>query len=43
VLSGSVRDMADRLRELRVTYGVSYIIVQAPHAEVFSKVIAEVK
>jgi len=43
VLSGSVRDMADRLRELRVTYGVSYIIVQAPHAEVFSKVIAELK
>jgi probable F420-dependent oxidoreductase len=43
VLAGSVRDMADRIRGLRETYGVSYIIVQAPHAEPFSKVIAELK
>ena len=41
VLSGSTRDIADRIRGYRDTYGVSYIIVQAPHAEVFSKVIAE--
>ncbi len=34
VLSGSTRDMADRIRGYRDTYGVSYIIVQAPHAEV---------
>jgi probable F420-dependent oxidoreductase len=42
-LSGSVRDMADRIRGYRDTYGVSYIIVQAPHAEPFSKVIAELR
>ncbi|MDT5330990.1 MAG: hypothetical protein QOF31_2287 [Mycobacterium sp.] len=43
VLSGSTRDMADRIRNYRDTYGVSYIIVQAPHAESFSKVIAELR
>ena len=43
VLSGSTRDMADRIREYRDTYGVSYIIVQAPHAESFAKVIAELR
>jgi probable F420-dependent oxidoreductase len=43
VLSGSTRDMADRIRSYRDTYGVSYIIVQAPHAEVFAKVIAELR
>lgn len=43
VLSGSVRDMADRIQGYRDTYGVSNIIVQAPHAEPFSKVIAELK
>jgi probable F420-dependent oxidoreductase len=43
VLSGSTRDMADRIRGYRDTYGVSYIIVQAPHAEVFAKVIAELR
>ena len=43
VLSGSVRDMADQVRGYRDTYGVSYTIVQAPHAETFSKVIAELK
>lgn len=43
VLAGSVRDMADRIRGYRDTYGVSYVIVQALHAEPFSKVIAELK
>lgn len=43
VLSGSPRDIADRIRGYRDTYGVSYIIVQAPHAEAFSKVIAELR
>ena len=43
VLSGSVRDMADRVRDLRDSYGVSNIIVQAPHAEPFSKVMAELR
>ena len=43
VLSGSTRDMADRIRGYRDTYGVSYIIVQAPHAESFAKVIAELR
>ncbi|MDT7765793.1 MAG: hypothetical protein QOC63_5213 [Mycobacterium sp.] len=43
VLSGSTRDIADRIRGYRDTYGVSYIIVQAPHAEPFAKVIAELR
>jgi len=43
VLSGSTRDMADSIRSCRDTYGVSYIIVQAPHAEPFAKVIAELR
>jgi probable F420-dependent oxidoreductase len=43
VLAGSTRDMADRIREYRDTYGISYIIVQAPHAESFAKVIAELR
>jgi probable F420-dependent oxidoreductase len=43
VLSGSTRDMANRLRGYRETHGISYIIVQAPHAEVFAKVIAELR
>jgi len=43
VLSGSTLDMADRIRGYRDTYGVGYIIVQAPHAEVFAKVIAELR
>jgi len=43
VLSGSTRDIADRIRLYREAYGVSYIIVQAPHAEVFAKVIAELR
>ncbi|HJT91904.1 MAG TPA: LLM class F420-dependent oxidoreductase, partial [Mycobacterium sp.] len=32
-----------QIREYRDTYGVSNIIVQAPHAEPFSKVIAELR
>ncbi|OBB61870.1 F420-dependent oxidoreductase [Mycobacterium sp. 852013-51886_SCH5428379] len=43
VLSGSTRDMADRLRHYRDHYGISYIIVQAPHAEPFAKVIAQLR
>jgi alkanesulfonate monooxygenase SsuD/methylene tetrahydromethanopterin reductase-like flavin-dependent oxidoreductase (luciferase family) len=43
VLSGTPRDIADRIREYRDTYGVTYIIVQAPHADMFSKVIAELR
>lgn len=43
VLSGSVNAMADRLRELRETYGVSYFIVQADDADAFAKVMAELR
>jgi len=43
VLSGTTRDIADRIRGYRDTYGVTYIIAQAPHAEMFSKVIAELR
>lgn len=43
VLSGSISAIADRLRELRETYGISYFIVQAAHAEQFAKVIAELR
>jgi alkanesulfonate monooxygenase SsuD/methylene tetrahydromethanopterin reductase-like flavin-dependent oxidoreductase (luciferase family) len=43
VLSGSPQDMADRIREYRDRYGVSYIIVQAPHEEAFAKVIAQLR
>lgn len=43
VLSGSTHDMADRLRRYRDEYGVSYIIVQAPHAEAFAEVIAALR
>jgi len=43
VLSGSAQDMADRLRHYRDDYGIGYIIVQAPHAEAFGKVIALLK
>ena len=35
--------MADRIRFYRDTYGISYITVQAPHADVFAKVIAELR
>ncbi|KUI24060.1 luciferase [Mycobacterium sp. IS-1742] len=43
VLAGSPQDMADRLREYRDRYGVSYIIVQAPHEEAFAKVIEQLR
>ena len=38
VLSGSTSEVADEIRRYRDTYGVSYIIVQQPHAEAFAKV-----
>ena len=45
---GGAVGLAERHRrhgsaDYRDNYGVSYIIVQAPHAEPFSKVIAELK
>jgi probable F420-dependent oxidoreductase len=40
VLSGSTSDIADEIRRYRDTYGVTYVIVQQPHAEAFAKVIA---
>lgn len=43
VLSGSTKDIADEIRRYRDTYGVTYIIVQQPHAEAFAKVIAELR
>ncbi|HTM84998.1 MAG TPA: TIGR03621 family F420-dependent LLM class oxidoreductase [Mycobacterium sp.] len=43
VLSGSVTAIADRLRDLRERYGISYLIVQAADAEAFAKVIAELR
>ncbi|WP_197373076.1 LLM class F420-dependent oxidoreductase [Mycolicibacterium baixiangningiae] len=43
VLAGTPLDMADRLREFRDRYGISYVIVQAPHAEAFAKVIAQLR
>ena len=35
--------MADRVRELRETYGITYFIVQGAHTETFAKVIAELR
>lgn len=43
VLSGSPRDMADRLRGYRDTYGLTSFTVQENHAEGFAKVIAELR
>jgi probable F420-dependent oxidoreductase len=43
VLSGSTTDIAGEIRRYRDTYGVTYIIVQQPHAEAFAKVIAELR
>ncbi|BBZ21897.1 LLM class F420-dependent oxidoreductase [Mycolicibacter hiberniae] len=43
VLSGSVRDMADALRELRSRYGISYFTVQQQHARAFAEVIAALR
>jgi len=43
VLSGSVSEMAAKVRRLRETHGVSYLVVQANHAEAFGKVIAALR
>lgn len=43
VLSGSVTEMADKVRGLRETYGANYLVVQAGHAEAFGRVIAELR
>ncbi|MEZ0054020.1 putative F420-dependent oxidoreductase [Mycobacterium sp. MAA66] len=43
VLSGGTADIADRVRQLRDEYGISYIIVQQQHADTFAKVIAELR
>jgi probable F420-dependent oxidoreductase len=43
VLSGTTSDIADEIRRYRDTYGVTYIIVQQPHAEAFAKVIAALR
>jgi probable F420-dependent oxidoreductase len=43
VLSGTTSDIADEIRRYRDTYGVTYIIVQQPHAEAFAKVIAQLR
>ena len=40
VLSGTTSEIADEIRRYRDTYGVTYIIVQQPHAEAFAKVMA---
>lgn len=43
VLSGSAREMADRLRSYRETYGLTSFTVQENHAESFAKVIEELR
>lgn len=43
VLSGSVAEMADKVRGLRDTYGANYLVIQAAHAEAFGKVIAQLR
>lgn len=43
VLSGSTADIADTIRGYRDTYGITYIIVQQPHAEAFAKVIEQLR
>lgn len=43
VFSGTPKDIADRIRELRDTYGVTYITVQQQHGEAFAKVISELR
>lgn len=43
VLSGSPREMADRLREYRRRYGLSYFTVQQGHAASFAEVIAALR
>jgi probable F420-dependent oxidoreductase len=43
VLSGTTADIAEKLRGLRDTYGLTYFTVQDKHAEYFAKVIAELR
>jgi len=43
VLSGTPRYIADKLRHLRDTYGISSFSVQHNHADYFAKVIAELR
>lgn len=43
VLSGSPRDMAEKLRGFRDTYGLTSFTVQENHADGFAKVIAELR
>jgi probable F420-dependent oxidoreductase len=43
VLSGTVRDMADKLRHFRDAYGLTYFTVHQKHIQSFSKVIAELR
>ena len=42
-LAGTPRDVADKLRALRDTYGITSFSLQHHHAEFFSKVIAELR
>jgi probable F420-dependent oxidoreductase len=43
VLSGTPKDMADKLRNLRDTYGITYFSVMSRQADHFAKVIAELR
>lgn len=43
VFSGSTADIADRVRQLRDEYGISYIIVQQQQVEAFAEVIAQLR
>jgi probable F420-dependent oxidoreductase len=43
VLSGTTADIADRVRQLRDEYGISYLIVQQQHADAFAEVIAQLR
>jgi probable F420-dependent oxidoreductase len=43
VLSGTPRDMADKIRALRENYGITYFTVMFRQAEHFAKVIAELR
>lgn len=43
VLTGTPRDIADRVRWLRDTYGITSFSVQDKHADFFAKVIAELR
>ncbi len=43
VMAGTPRDIADKLRHLRDTYGLTSFSMQDKHAEYFAKVIAELR